>query len=377
MEIQMFEPVYDVDACLSGVRDCLEKGWTGQGYKTVEFEEMWKKYTGLQNAHFLTTATAGLNLAVETMKEEYGWADGDEVISTPLTFVATNNCILFSKLNPVFADVDDTLCLDPNDVERKITKKTRAVVFVGMGGNAGHYEEIVSLCQEHGLRLILDAAHMAGTRLNGRMMGWDADAVVYSFHVTKNLSLAEGGMLCFREETLDGVVRKKSFNGIDKSHAPMSGEKHNKWDYDVRYLADAYNGNSIVAAIGIAQLPHLDEENARRREVARRYDEAFSMYPNEITLVNIPDNCVSARWLYQIIVDHRDEMLSYMLKNGIGCGIHYPDNTLYWMYASQHGKCAKATCYSDRLLTLPLHLKLSDEEIDMVIEAVRRFVGVK
>lgn len=374
MAISMFAPVYDVDACLNEIRECLEKGWTGQGYKTIRFEEEWKKYTGLSHAHFVTTATAGLNLAVETMKEVYGWQDDDQIISTPLTFVATNNCILFSKLSPVFADVDETLCLDPADVQNKITEKTRAVIFVGIGGNIGHYDEIVEICRKNHLRLILDAAHMAGTRVNGVMPGREADAVVYSFHVTKNLSLAEGGMLCFREKELDGIVRNKTFNGIDKSHGPMHGEKINKWDYDVRYLADAYNGNSVIAAIGLAQLPHLDEENKRRREIAEIYDGRFKKHKDKISLVNIPGNCESARWLYQIIVENRDGLLQYLTEQEIGCGIHYPDNTIYWMYRSQDGACKNARYYSEHLLTLPLHIKLTESEIEYIIDSVIQYL---
>lgn len=374
MAISMFAPVYDVEACLREITDCLKRGWTGQGYKTIEFEEQWKKYTGMFHAHFVTTATAALNLAVETMKEEYGWEDGDEVISTPLTFVATNNCILFSHMQPVFADVDRTLCLDPEDVKKKITSKTRAVIFVGIGGNIGRYYEIAQICRENGLKLILDAAHMAGTRVNGKTPGQEADAVVYSFHVTKNLSLAEGGMLCFREKKMDDIVRNKTFNGIDKSHGPMLGEKVNKWDYDVRYLADAYNGNSIIAAIGLAQLPHLDEENKRRREIAQFYDSRFEKYKDKISLVEIPADCESARWLYQIIVDKRDDLLRYMTELEIGCGIHYPDNTLYWMYQSQDGKCKNARYYSNHLLTLPLHIRLTDNDVNEIADKVIDFL---
>lgn len=374
MAISMFAPVYDVDACLELIRDCLEKGWTGQGYKTIEFENEWKKYTGLPNAHFVTTATAGLNLAVETLKEENGWQDGDEIISTPLTFVASNNCILFAKMKAVFADVDDTLCLDPIEVESKITVKTRAVIYVGIGGNIGNYYEIVKICKEHGLKLILDAAHMAGTRVDGVMPGKEADAVVYSFHVTKNLSLAEAGMLCFKDGNLDTIVRNKTFNGIDKSHAPMHGNKVNRWDYDVRYLADCYNGNSIMASIGLAQLSHLDEENKRRRDIAALYDSYFAEHKDRIGLVRIPKNCESARWLYQIIVDNRDALLQYMTEQEIGCGIHYPDNTFYWMYNDQDGKCKNARYYSGHLLTLPLHVRLTADDVEMIADKVIHFV---
>ena len=366
----MFRPVYRVDECIENIRDCLEKGWTGKGYKTIEFEEEWKKYTGLPNAHFLTTGTAALNLAVETLKEENGWEDGDEIISTPLTFVATNNCILFANLKPVFADVDDTLCLDPVDVERKITSKTRAVIFVGLGGNSGRLEEVIKVCKKHNLRLILDAAHMAGTRVNGAFPGVDADAVIFSFHVTKNLSTAESGMLCFKDERLDQIIRNKSFNGISKNEANTDKRLGG---YNVKYLADAYNGNSIMASIAIAQLKSLDEENAIRRHICKEYDDAFCINPN-IKLVKMGDGCESARWLYQIIVDNRDSLLSHLQHNGIDCGIHYPINTLYHMYDNQYGKCPRAEWYSEHILTLPLHILLTEDEINYIINTVTGFL---
>ena len=177
MAIQLFVPTFDVEGCLNEIRECLEKGWTGMGFKTIEFEEMWKDYTGLRNAHYLNSATVGLNLAFEIMKEEYEWFDDDEVITTPLTFVSTNHAILLAKLNPVFADIDDTLCLDPESVEKLITSKTRAILYVGMGGNTGEYIKIVKICEKYGLKLVLDAAHMAGTRLNGEIPGKEAEVV--------------------------------------------------------------------------------------------------------------------------------------------------------------------------------------------------------
>lgn len=377
MGIQMFAPVYDVDACLAGIKDCLEKGWTGLGYKTIEFENRWKDYTGLANAHFLTTGTAGLNLALETMKEYYGWADGDEVISTPLTFVATNNAILFAKLRPVFADVDDSLCLAPESVEDRITEKTKAVVFVGLGGNTGSFYDIVDLCKKRNLKLILDAAHMAGTRYRGKHIGKEADAVIFSFHVTKNLSLAEGGMLCFRDRELDAITRKKEFNGIDKSHSVHGEEKINKWDYDVRYLSDATNGNSIIASLGIAQLPHLDAENSIRREIARRYDDCLGDYPEKIKLVEYNPECESARWLYQIIVKDRDGLMKYLMEQDIGCGIHYPVNSLYWMYAEQYGTCPNAEFISEHVLTLPLHIRLSQDDISYICKLIITYLEDK
>src|SRR4029079_8793777 len=137
---------------------CLEKGWTGLGFKTVEFEQAFRAHTRLPHAHFLGSASAGLHLALKVLKEERGWSDGDEVITTPLTFVSTNHAILYERLKPVFADVNQYLCLDPASVEAHITPRTRAVIFVGMGGNPGDYKAIRELCNKHNLKLILDAA---------------------------------------------------------------------------------------------------------------------------------------------------------------------------------------------------------------------------
>lgn len=137
MAIQLFVPTFRIDECLAEIKECLEKGWTGIGYKTVEFEEKWKAYTRLNNAHFLNSDTAALHLAVKVFKIQNGWNDGDEIISTPLTFVSSNHAIMYENLKVVFADVDKYLCLDPRDVEKKITDKTRAIMFVGLGGNVG------------------------------------------------------------------------------------------------------------------------------------------------------------------------------------------------------------------------------------------------
>lgn len=214
MAIQLFTPTFDVDGCLEEIRECLEKGWTGLGFKTVQFEEDWKAYTGWKHAHFLNSATAGLNLVFDIFAEEYEWGEEDEVITTPLTFISSNHAILLAGLKPVFADVDDTLCLDPESVKERITDKTKAVLFVGIGGNTGHFEEIAKICKENNLKLVLDAAHMAGTRLRGEMPGKQADAIVYSFQAVKNLPTADSGMVCFKEEKLDAIVRKKHGLGL-------------------------------------------------------------------------------------------------------------------------------------------------------------------
>ena len=239
------------------------EGWTGLGYKTVEIEERWREHTGLPHAHFLASASAGLHLAVRLLKKQRGWQDGDEIITTPLTFVSTNHAIVYEGLKPVFADVDEYLCLDPESVAERISPRTVAVMFVGMGGNTGRWGDVRDLARARGLATILDAAHMSGTHSGGKHVGGDADAAVFSFQAVKNLPTADAGMICFAERSLDEAVRKWAWMGINKDTyaRSLSGGEY-KWLYDVEHPGFKYHGNSIMAAIGLVSLKYLDQDNA-------------------------------------------------------------------------------------------------------------------
>lgn len=367
MSIQLFIPTFRIDECLNEIRDCLEKGWTGLGYKTVEFEEKWRKYTGVENAHFLNSATVGLHLAVKILKMEKGWKDGDEIISTPLTFVSTNHSIMYENLKVVFTDVDEYLCLDPIDVERKITPKTKAILFVGLGGNVGRYEEIAQICREHNLALILDAAHMSGTKLNGSIPGKEADAIVYSFQAVKNLPTADSGMICFKDKKHDEIARKLSWLGINKdTYARTNSKGSYKWRYDVEYVGYKYHGNSIMASIGLVQLKYLDQDNEYRKQLANWYDSYFLRKDSNVKPVPIAKGCESSRHLYMILVNNRDEVMLALNEKGIFPGVHYQDNTTYKMYSYGYGTCPNSHQYSQKILSLPMHLRLKKEDIDYI-----------
>lgn len=365
--VQLFVPTFRVEECLAGIRECLEKGWTGLGFKTNEFEEAWKQYTGLPHAHFLNSATVGLHLAVEVLKRRLGWADGDEIITTPLTFVSDSHTILYADMKPIFADVDQSLCLDPQDVLAKITPRTRAVMFVGMGGNAGRYAEVLAICRARGIAMILDAAHMAGTRVDSRHVGHDADATVFSFQAVKNLPTADAGMVCFARAEDDEMARKLSWLGINKdTYARTAAQGNYKWKYDVEFVGYKYHGNSIMAALALAQLPVLDQDNARRREIAARYRAGFAAHP-EIRTIPVDVSCESATHLFQIRVAHRDEVMAKLNVDGIFPGVHYRDNTHYRMFSYADGTCPEARRASEEIISLPLHLRLSDADVDRVI----------
>lgn len=363
MTIPLFVPTFSKDEILAEISDCLDRGWTGMGYKTVEFEQAWKDYSGLPHAHFLNSASAGLHLAVHQLKRQFKWRDNDEIITTPLTFVSTNHVILYEDLLPVFADVDQYLCLDPQSVEDRITSHTRAIMFVGLGGNTGQMSAILDLCQRHDLKLILDASHMAGTLWYGEHVGHSADVSIFSFQAVKNLPTADSGMICWHDGEQDALSRQLSWLGIDKDTYSRTSAAGYSWQYDVPNLGWKYNGNSIMAAMGLVALRHLDADNARRRELCQVYDELL----DSMERVPMAPDCVPSRHLYQILVDNRESVIEGLKRSGIGTGVHYRSNLNYPMY---HGFCPRAEAYSERLLSLPLHLQMTSRDARFVAQKV-------
>lgn len=373
MATQLFVPNFRIDECLEQIRECLEKGWTGLGFKTVEFEKDWCNYTGLPNSHFLSSNTVGLHLALHVLKEKHGWANDDEVIVTPLTFVSSNHAVMYASLKPVFADVDDSLCLDPVDVEKKITDKTRAVMFVGIGGNVGAYEKILKICKERGLKLILDAAHMSGSRVNGHHVGHDADVTVFSFQAVKNLPTADSGMICFASTEDDQLARKLSWLGINKdTFARTTSQGAYKWMYDVENVGFKYHGNSIMAAIGLVQLKYLDRDNAYRRQLATWYEQELADAA-QVNIVKHSATCESSRHLFQVRLKNRDEVMLALNEHEIYPGVHYRDNTHYRMYAYADGTCPNARLISNEVLSLPMHMGVTHNEVQKIASLLKEY----
>ena len=373
MSIQVLKPKFHVEECLNAVRECLEKGWTGMGFKTAQFEEEWKEYTGHKHAYYLNSNTVGLHLAVKILKMQNGWREGDEIISTPITFISTNHAIMYENLHVNFADVDEYLCLDPIDVEKKITEKTKAVIFVGYGGRVGQLDRIIEICKKHNLKLILDAAHMSGTRVNGITPGtWEGvDVTVYSFQAVKNLPTGDSGMICFNDEENDKLARQLAWLGINKDTYVRAKQGSYRWKYDVDYIGYKYNGNAIMAAIGLVQLKYLDKDNSRRRQIVKMYTEGLKDNPH-VRIVPAPyaDEC--SYHLFEIIVPDRETLMEKLADNDIYCGVHYRDNTEYSMYTYAQGTCPNAHEVSQHILTLPLHMWLTGEDVERIINTVNK-----
>ena len=374
--IQLFIPKFRNNEILEQISECLDKGWTGLGYKTIEIENEWKKYTNLPYAHFINSNTSGLHLSIKLLKDVNKWKDGDEIITTPLTFVSTNHAIMYENMKPIFADVDEYLCLDPKSVESKITKKTKAILFVGIGGNTGQYNEIVNICKKYKLKLILDAAHMSGTFIecpttkNIQHVGYNADVTVFSFQAVKNLPPADSGMICFNNEDYDNLVRKLSWLGIDKDTYQRSNDKGTyKWEYDLVDVGFKYHGNSIMASMALVGLKYLENDNEYRRKISDKYERELSNH-NIKTIKTHKDCKKSSRHLFQIVVDHRNKFMELLNSNGVYPGVHYRDNTNYIMYEYGKNSCPYSNNISEKLISLPLHINLTDDDVDYVIEQV-------
>lgn len=371
--VQLFMPYFRVDECLEEIRECLEKGWTGLGFKTTQIEDRWKEYTGLPHAHFTNSATAALHIALALLKEEFGWREDDEVITTPLTFVSTNHAIRYVGMQPVFADVDEYLCLDPESVESRITERTRAVVFVGMGGNTGQLQRVAEICRNAGISLVLDAAHMAGTKLRGEEPGEYADVTCYSFQAVKNLPTGDSGMVCFRDADLDRRARQFSWLGINKDTYSRWYSGTYSWRYEVDGIGYKYHGNSVMASLALVGLRYLDLDNAHRRTLAASYDSVLER-TGDVSVVPVAPGCESSRHLYQVLTPRRDELMAALHSDAIYPGVHYRCNTDYEMYKFGQGTCPNAELAASELISLPMHVRMSSEDAVRVGTVVRGFL---
>ena len=236
-------------------------------------------------------------------------------------------------------------------------------------------DKIIEICKKHNLKLILDAAHMSGTRVNGVTPGtWDGvDVTVYSYQAVKNLPTGDSGMICFKTEEQDKLARQIAWLGINKDTYARSNKGTYAWKYDVDYVGYKYNGNAIMAAIALVQLKYLDRDNDRRREIVEMYNKAFENNP-KIKIVKAPYHEECSYHIYELIVPDREALLGELAKHDIYGGVHYRDNIEYSMYTYAKGTCPKAHEISEHIITLPLHMWLTDDEVQTIVGVVNNFV---
>lgn len=362
----------DIEAVLA----VLRSDWLTTGPKVQEFEEAFAERVGAGYAITFSSGTAALHAATFAA----GLKNGDEVITTPMTFVATANSVLYQGATPVFADVSsDTLNLDPEQVVKKISSKTRAILPVDYAGHPADLSTIIEIARQHDLLIIEDAAHALGAEHQGKRIGSIADMTVFSFHPVKHVTTGEGGMVTTDDEQLRAKLRRFRNHGI--SSDARERQRAGEWQYEMVELGYNYRLPDFACALGIQQLKRLDRNLARRRAVAARYAAAFREIPGVIT-PRVRHDVTHAWHLYPIRLDlarltaDRAEIFRALRGENIGVNVHYIPVHYHPYYRQRfglrNGEFPIAEDAYARLISLPMFHGMTDEDVDDVIAAVTK-----
>lgn len=359
---------------IKAVVDTLHSNWLSKGPKTVEFEKQFKEYVDAPHALGLNSCTAGLHIA----QLAAGIGPGDEVITTPYTFVASANTIIHTGATPVFVDIDPvTFNIDPKKIEEKITPKTKAIIPVHFAGYPCDMDPIMEIARKHNLIVIEDAAHAVYTKYKGKMIGNIGDFTCFSFYATKNLVTGEGGMVTTQNEEWADKMRVMSLHGMSKNAWNRYGDK-GTWYYEVEYPGYKYNMTDMMAALGLVQLGKLENMQKRREEIARKYNEAFSKVEGFITPYESEEN-VHAWHLYVLRLKEnhftvdRAEFIELLKEKGVGTSVHFipvPMQPYYKRLGYDVNDYPNALAAYNGAISLPLYPKMTDDQVDRVIEAV-------
>jgi perosamine synthetase len=371
------------DDDIQAVVEVLKSDWLTTGPKVGEFEDEFAAWIGARHAISFSSGTAALHGAAFAA----GLAPGGEAITTPLTFCATANCILYQGAMPVFADVSaDTLNLDPDEVSRKISarasSRVKAIIAVDYAGHPAELDELVQLAKKHGAVLIEDACHALGAEYQGRRVGGIADMTVFSFHPVKHLTTGEGGMVATDDPRLAEALRRFRNHGI--SSEARQRQEAGQWFYEMVLLGFNYRLTDIACALGLSQLAKLTRNLARRREIAARYTAAFRCIP-----ALIPPRVrakVNPAWhLYPVRLDlakltgDRGQIFRALRAENIGVSVHYIPVHLHPYYRDQlghrAGECPVAEAAYERLISLPMFHGMTDADVADVIAAVGKVIS--
>ena len=358
------------------VSDTVESGWLSTGLKVKQFEKKICKYTGAKYAAAVSSGTAGLHLVLKSI----GVKPGDEIITTPLTMVATVEAILYCGAKPILVDVDPvTLNIDPHKIENKINRKTRAIVTVDMAGHPCDYKALRNIARRHKLKLVADAAHSLGGMYCGKNVGTLADATVFSFYPTKNITTGEGGMVVTGYKRLADKIKLLSLHAMDSSGWKRS--RGGTWRYDITDLGYKYNMTDLAAALGLSQLKSFSVLMKTRQRLAEKYINRLKDLAELIELPSSPINIVHARHLFVIRIIperwkiNRDQLILELEKLGIGCGVHYIP-----VYRFSYYKKLLNHRLSDfpnteksfkKIISLPFFTALKNNEVDYVCNSIK------
>jgi UDP-4-amino-4,6-dideoxy-N-acetyl-beta-L-altrosamine transaminase len=368
---------YIDDADIQAVVDVLKSDYLTCGPKIGELEQKLCRVTGAKYAVVCSNGTAALHIAALAA----GVGEGDEVITTPITFAASANCAFYCGARPVFADIDpETYNIDPAKVEAAITPKTKAVVAVSYTGQSVDFAPLKKICREHQLTLIEDGAHVIGTKYNGEANGSIADMTTFSFHPVKTVTGGEGGAVLTNDEGLYKKLLSYRAHGITRDPEQMAHEPDGPWYYEQIDLGYNYRMTDMQAALIISQLDKLDRFSKRRKEIVARYNEAFSELPGIFVQKEIPESDTTRHlYILRIVPEklkiNRRQFFDALAAENVCCNVHYIP-TYYFPYYEKkgyrRGLCPNAEKLYEEIISLPLYYAMSDEDVESVIEAVTK-----
>ena len=365
----------DIDA---GV-EVLKSDYLTPGPKITELENQLCQLTGAKYAVAVSNGTAALHLACMAA----GIKEGDEVITTPITFAASANCVLYSGATPVFADIDpETYNISPDSIEERITEKTKAIVAVDFTGQAVELERIQGICKKHQLLLIEDGAHSIGTTYQGQAVGSIADMTTFSFHPVKTITGGEGGAVMTNDPVLYQKLQLFRTHGITRDPELMKNQAKEPWYYEQIALGYNYRMTDFQAALILSQLEKLPEFSKRRKEIVHQYNEAFKEIPEIIVQKEIQEsNTTRHLYLIQLDLDKlsatRLEIFEALKAENICCNVHYIPVYYFPYYQNlgyQKGLCPNAEKLYEGIITIPLYYGMTDQDVKSVIVGVSKVI---
>ena len=371
--IPLCRPAYG-DAELQALQETAASGWIGRGPRTIELEERFAEYIGCQEAVSLNSATAALHLALLTAD-----VDGQEVLTTSMTFVSTNQAILHAGGRPVFCDIDaETMAIDPQDVARKITPTTRAIVVMHYGGHACDMDPILELADGHGLWVIEDVAQGCGGSYKDRKLGSLGYISCFSFQATKNMTTGDGGMLVTDDAAVAERARRLRWVGITRPTWERfhPGPARRSWVYDIEEIGFKYEMNDLSACLGLVQLERLEELITSRQRLLDRYRSELENVEG-ISMLRQQEYASSACYNAVIKSVHRDELYEFLDDQGIDSNVHYYPNHLFSIFRPYTTRLPVTEAEWQRILSIPLYPDLQTEEQDHVISCLKSFAANK
>lgn len=377
MNIRLFKPSLGQEE-LDKIKEAFDRSWIGLGPLVNEFEEKWAKFVGAEVAIGLNSATAALHLALRV----FGFPKGKKVLVPSLTFSSTASAILYNDLIPVFVDSDPvTLGISLEDLEKKYTKDCVAVMPVHYAGHPVPMEKLMPWARERGLKVIEDSSHTAGAMYNGKILGTWGDVGCYSFEEKKLMTTGDGGMMVTNDPELFKDVKAMRWVGIDKDNWKTAQEytSANKdamhWFYELNVLGWKYNMNDLAASIGLVQLKKLPAMNSRRSEIIQRYIKGIANIPGIKPMLPYE----TEKYVYQMFgirFEKRDELMIFLKSKGIATGCHYTPLHTQPLFKNFYGECSFIEKEAAKFITLPLHVDLTNTEVDYILEALNTFIDV-